>query len=84
MAKKNAKITFEEKVNRLDEISSMLEADEIGLEEAIKLYEEGINLSKECMNDLKSAELKITRLKSKVEDIAPEEDLFEEKQDGVE
>ncbi len=60
MAKKNEK-SFEELLQRLEEISEKLEED-IGLNESIKLYEEGINISKICYSKLKDAELKITEL----------------------
>lgn len=61
MAKKNEK-TFENFLNRLEEISDKLENEEIGLDESIKLYEEGINISKICYTKLKDAELKINEL----------------------
>ena len=82
MAKKISKTnkdSFETKLHRLEEISSMLDTEEIGIEEAIELYEEGIQLSKECVSTLKKAELKITELKSKVSDLTKDqEELFEE------
>jgi exodeoxyribonuclease VII small subunit len=78
MSKKNNK-NFEQCLSRLEEIANLLESDEIGLEESLKLYEEGINLSGECLSSLKNAELKITELKKKVEDITVgEKDLFDE------
>ncbi len=78
MSKKNSK-KFEESLLRLEEIANLLESDDIGLEDALQLYEEGINLSRECMTSLKNAELKITELKKKVEDISiGEKDLFDE------
>jgi len=71
--------SFEKSLSRLEEIADLLESDDIGLEQALKLYEEGINLSKECLSVLKNAELKITELKKKVEDLSPEEnELFDE------
>ncbi len=78
MAKKTAKSTFEKKLNRLEEISVLLESEDIGLEEAITLYEEGIGLSKECMAALKHAEIKITELKENLGDETSEEDIKEE------
>lgn len=66
MAKKKEN-SFEENVNRLQEISDLLETPETGLEDSIKLYEEGINLAKICYDTLKSAELKITELKQTLE-----------------
>jgi len=60
--------SFEESLNRLQEISDALESGEVGLEESIKLYEEGINLAKLCFSTLKDAELKVTELKKQLED----------------
>jgi exodeoxyribonuclease VII small subunit len=78
MSKKNSK-NLEQSLSRLEEIANLLESDEIGLEDALQLYEEGINLSRECLTSLKNAELKITELKKKVEDISVgEKDLFDE------
>ena len=66
MAKKKEE-TFEDNLKRLQEISDLLEGGEIGLEESIELYEEGIKLSKICYSKLESAELKITELKKQFE-----------------
>lgn len=55
--------TFEAMLKRLQEISEELERDDTGLENSIKLYEEGIKLSKACAKKLEEAELKITELK---------------------
>lgn len=66
MTKKKTR-SFEESLKRLQEISELLDSDNIGLEESIKLYEEGIELSKECYDKLNQAELKISELKNKLE-----------------
>jgi len=66
MAKKKEE-TFEDNLKRLQEISDLLEGGEIGLEDSINLYEEGIKLSKICYSKLESAELKITELKKQFE-----------------
>jgi len=73
MAKKTEKVSFENKLNRLEEISSLLESESIGMEEAISLYEEGIELSRDCISTLKSAELKITELKKKLDELSIDE-----------
>ena len=80
MAKKKAKNTFEDNLSRLEEISTLLESEELGLDESISLFEEGIKLSKSCMTALKKAELKITELKSELSEVTTEEieDNFEE------
>ncbi len=66
MTKKKNK-SFENSLKRLQEISEQLESEKIGLEESITLYEEGINLSKECYSKLNDAELKVSELKKKLE-----------------
>ncbi len=80
MTKKKTKNTFEENLSRLEEISTLLESEELGLDESISLFEEGIKLSKNCMSALKKAELKITELKSELSKVTSEEDKenFEE------
>ncbi|MGA7719758.1 MAG: exodeoxyribonuclease VII small subunit [Ignavibacteriaceae bacterium] len=70
MAKKTDKNSFESKLIRLEEISSLLEKDDIGLDEAINLYEEGIELSKNCISTLNEAELKVTQLKKKLDELS--------------
>ncbi|MCZ6702313.1 MAG: exodeoxyribonuclease VII small subunit [Ignavibacteria bacterium] len=73
MSKKKTKNNFEQNLSRLEEISNLLESKEIGLDDAISLFEEGIKLSKTCITNLKKAELKITKLKSELSDITLEE-----------
>ena len=50
------------------EISNLLDNEDVGLDKAISLYEEGIELSKYCMNKLKEADLKISVIKKNLED----------------
>lgn len=69
---------FEDNIIRLEEISNLLEDEETGLEKAIELFEEGINLSKICLSTLKNAELKITELKKKLDIIETDGDLFDQ------
>lgn len=77
MAKKKEE-TFEDNLKRLQEISDLLENSELGLEESINLYEEGIKLSKICYSKLESAELKITELKKQFENGLSDQLLSEE------
>lgn len=65
MSKK--KKSFEESLKRLQEISELLEGNDVSLEDSIKLYEEGIKLSKECYSTLENAELKIEKLNVELE-----------------
>ncbi|MCB0732509.1 MAG: exodeoxyribonuclease VII small subunit [Ignavibacteriae bacterium] len=66
MAKKNK--TFEESLKRLQEISELLESNDITLEESLSLYEEGIKLSKSCHKTLENAQLKVEQLNNELED----------------
>ena len=54
--------TFEQAMNRLEEISQNLESGDIPLEESIKLYEEGIKLVEFCQGKLTDAEKKVQKL----------------------
>jgi exodeoxyribonuclease VII small subunit len=74
MAKKKPKNSFEKKISRLEEISKLLESEELGLDDAIALFEEGIKLSKSSITALKNAELKITELKKELSDFTSSED----------
>ena len=74
MTKKKTKNNFEENLSRLEEISTLLESEELGLDESISLFEEGIKLSKSCITALKKAELKITELKSELSEVTSKED----------
>ncbi len=58
------KINFEESLERLEEITAKLESQDISLEESLKMFEEGIKLSRFCENKLTEAEQKLEVLKS--------------------
>ena len=59
MTEKN-ELSFEKAIEQLETIVKQLENDEIPLEKAIKLYEEGMNLTKACDDILEKAQEKIT------------------------
>jgi exodeoxyribonuclease VII small subunit len=69
MSKKKSSDNFEEKLARLEEITTSLENSEIGLEDSIQLFEEGVKLSKECLSVLEKAELKVATLKKELNEI---------------
>jgi len=68
--KSKKKNNFEDDLARLKEISNLLEDNEIGLDDAIALYEEGIKLSKNCIKKLEDAQLKITELKKDLSEVS--------------
>jgi len=69
MSKKKSSDNFEDKLARLEEITTSLENSEIGLEDSIQLFEEGVKLSKECLSVLEKAELKVITLKKDLNEI---------------
>lgn len=56
--------SFKTRLERIEQISELLEDQDLDLEQAIKLYEEGMILSQECLKSLQAAEVKITELKN--------------------
>lgn len=54
--------TFEDSLNELEDIATKLESVNLNLDEAIKEFEKGIKLSKECSQKLDEAEKKINIL----------------------
>lgn len=56
------KIPFDEAMTRLDNIVALLEKNEIPLENAISLFDEGLQLVKQCDTQLSTFENKIQTL----------------------
>ncbi|GAB1348858.1 hypothetical protein MASR1M107_10710 [Ignavibacteriales bacterium] len=70
MSNNNSEVSqFKIKLERIEQISALLEDPDLDLEQAINLYEEGMKLSQECLTSLKQAELKITELKNSFKSI---------------
>ena len=60
--------SFEELLNKLEDIAGKLDAGGLSLNESLTLFEEGMQLSKKCSELLDSAELKIQKLKDSFEE----------------
>ena len=54
---------FETNLKKLEMIVNKLEAGDIGLEESVKLYEEGMKIKKICDKKLKDIEMQIKKIK---------------------
>lgn len=54
------KLSFEEALKKLDEVVKKLEDKEVSLDDAVKLYNEGLELSKLCYSLLEESEKLIT------------------------
>lgn len=57
-----AEPTIEEALKRLETIAEQLEDPELDLDQAVKLYEEGLRLYERCAKKLDAADLRITQL----------------------
>lgn len=57
-------LSFEKSLAELESIAAKLESGETTLEESIKLYEDGVRLSKNCTEILEKAKQKVITLDS--------------------
>lgn len=56
-------LAFEEALGRLDEMVAALESSQLPLEDALKLFEEGVRMTQRCQEMLDSAALRVQRLR---------------------
>ena len=60
---KDKENSFEKNLQKLEIIVEKLEFGEIGLEESVQLYEEGMRIKKICDKKLKDIEMQIKKIK---------------------
>lgn len=53
---------FEKSLQQLEQIVQQMENGDLGLEESLKQFEQGIKLAKNCQSALSTAELKVKQL----------------------
>ena len=58
---------FERSLGRLEEVVRRLESPQLSLDEAMKLFEEGVELSRECQKQLEEAEGRVEILLKKAD-----------------
>lgn len=54
-------------MQRLNNIVEKLESGEVSLDDAMSLYEEGMIISKQCMEKLAQAELKLKQIRKDID-----------------
>jgi len=59
--------SFESSLHRLEQIVKKLEGGDLALDDAMKLFEEGIALSQQCQKQLEEAENKVEILLKKAD-----------------
>ena len=67
------KLSFEESMQKLEDITKELEKGELDLNSSMEKFEEGMKISHECTKILEEAEKKITILLEKDGEIEEEE-----------
>jgi exodeoxyribonuclease VII small subunit len=55
-------MNFETKMKRIEEIVKSMEGGDVSLDQSLKLFEEGVKLSRECQGELSAAEQKVQTL----------------------
>ncbi len=80
------KLTFEKQLARLEEIVEKLEEEQTDLDASVKLFEEGMTLSKELSTKLETVKFKVQELKKKGAELvaAPFDTKLAEESDGEE
>jgi len=63
-----SEMTFREIMERLEEITSVLEKEDLELEEGLRLFEEGVGLIREARQRLSSASSKVDKLIGSMEE----------------
>lgn len=62
MAKEEKELSFEENLEKLEEIVKKLENGDIPLDDAIEKFNEAMTLAKSCDEKLKNAEKSLTKI----------------------
>ena len=65
-------MTFEQNLNKLEEIVEKLNQNEVGIEESIKLCEKGVLVSEQALSALNEGQGKITILKQRMDELLDE------------
>lgn len=60
------KLTFEQAMERLEEISTILGDNQVSIDQSLELYAEGTKLIKFCSEKLKAVSLKIEEIDSEI------------------
>ncbi|MDQ0256248.1 exodeoxyribonuclease VII small subunit [Evansella vedderi] len=71
MSKDLSELTFEQAMERLEEVVSKLEEGDVPLEEAINMFHDGMKLSKFCHDKLQKVDKQMTEVLSEDGEITP-------------
>lgn len=71
-------MTFEESMQRLEQIVRIMERGEAPLEESLKLFQEGTELVRKCGKLLDEAQLQVTKIMTASDGSPVEEEFIDE------
>ncbi len=69
MTKKSSPPSFEDSLKKLEQLVETMENGDISLEESLKTFEKGIQLTRSCQKALKEAEQKVEILSKENGDV---------------
>lgn len=64
-------LSFDELLDRLEEVVQQLETDELSLDASIDAFERGVKLAARCQGMLSDAELRISQITNEIGETAP-------------
>ena len=70
--------TFEESMQRLEQIVRAMEQGDVPLEESLKLFQEGTQLVRSCNQLLEEAQLQVTKIMTAPDGTPSEEEFADE------
>ena len=71
-------MTFEQSMQRLEQIVRAMERGDVALEESLKLFEEGTELVRNCNQLLDDAQLQVKKIMTAPDGSPVEEDFIDE------
>jgi len=78
MKEKRNVMNFEKALKKLEDIVNSMESDEVNLDKALKLFEEGMKLADYCSKELEKAEKKVEKILKKKDGSIEKVDYYEE------
>ncbi len=83
MARKRTAVDFEKALAELEARVHQLESGDLSLEDALKAFEEGIRLTRDCQQALTEAEQKVQLLLEQPDGSTTRADFFEDAEDDA-
>ena len=75
---KEQNMTFEQNMQRLEQIVRAMERGDVALEESLKLFQEGTELVKNCSKMLDEAQLQVKKIMTAPDGSPVEEEFIDE------